>query len=355
MKKRIEKLQSNLLENQAVLIFDDTNRMYFTGFHSSAGIVVITAKKAVLLIDFRYIEKAKATVKDMEVRLCTDSIKQIAEVLAEEKISEVLLETDTINLALYSKLKANLDGVTVSADTKIQDAILKLRAIKDSEEIGFIKQAQAITDKTFDYILTRIEAGKTEKEIALDMEFFARQNGSEGIAFDFIVVSGKNSSLPHGVPTDKKLEKGDFLTMDFGARYAGYCSDMTRTVAIGEVSDRQRYVYETVLKAQSMSANAVKAGAVCKEVDAIARDYIYANGFEGCFGHGLGHSLGLEIHENPAFNTRDESKVESGMIMTVEPGIYLENEFGVRIEDMVLVTDDGYENLTHSPKELIIL
>jgi Xaa-Pro aminopeptidase len=143
--------------------------------------------------------------------------------------------------------------------------------------------------------------------------------------------------------------------MDFGARYAGYCSDMTRTVAIGEVSDRQRYVYETVLKAQEMSANAVKAGAVCKEVDAIARDYIYANGFEGCFGHGLGHSLGLEIHENPAFNTRDESKVESGMIMTVEPGIYLENEFGVRIEDMVLVTDDGYENLTHSPKELIIL
>ena len=355
MKNRIEKLQTNLNEAQATLLFEGANRRYFTNFNSSAGVVIITAKKAVFMVDFRYIENAKKHVKSMDVMLFTDLVQQIAEFLKEEKIKEVFLETDSIDLALYSKLKANLQDITVSADGKIQTAIDKLRAIKDDAEVGYIKAAQEITDKTFSYILNHIAVGKTEKEIALEMEFFARKNGSDGIAFDFIVVSGKNSSLPHGVPGDKKLEKGDFLTMDFGARVNGYCSDMTRTVAIGEVSDHQKRVYETVLTAQGMSANAVKAGAVCKDIDAIAREYIYENGYEGCFGHGLGHSLGLDIHENPAFNTRDNTVLESGMVMTVEPGIYLENEFGVRIEDMVLVTENGFENLTNSPKELIIL
>ncbi len=355
MKNRIKKLQTNLQESQAALIFESANRRYFTNFNSSAGVVVVTDKKAVFMVDFRYIENAKKQVNSMDVMLFTDLVKQIAEFLKGENVSEVFLETDSIDLSLYSKLKENLQDINVSTDSKIQTAIDKLRAIKDAQEIGFIKQAQAITDKTFEYILNHIAVGKTEREIALEMEFFARKNGSDGIAFDFIVVSGKNSSLPHGVPTDKKLEKGDFLTMDFGARVNGYCSDMTRTVAIGEVSDHQKRVYETVLTAQGMSANTVKAGAVCKDVDAIAREYIYENGYEGCFGHGLGHSLGLDIHENPAFNTRDLTVLESGMVMTVEPGIYLENEFGVRIEDMVLVTDDGFENLTNSPKELIIL
>jgi Xaa-Pro aminopeptidase len=355
MENRIKKLQANLQESEAVLLFESANRRYFTNFNSSAGVVIVTDKKAVFMVDFRYIENAKKQVKSMEVALFTDLVKQIAEFLKGENTNKVYLETDSIDLSLYSKLKANLEGIEISTDGKIQTAIDKLRAIKDSSEIGFIKQAQAITDKTFDYILNHIAVGKTEREIALEMEFFARKNGSDGIAFDFIVVSGKNSSLPHGVPTDKKLEKGDFLTMDFGARVNGYCSDMTRTVALGEVSDHQKRVYETVLTAQGMSASIVKAGVVCKDVDAIAREYIYENGYEGCFGHGLGHSLGLDIHENPAFNTRDETVLESGMVMTVEPGIYLENEFGVRIEDMVLVTDDGFENLTHSPKELIIL
>ena len=182
-----------------------------------------------------------------------------------------------------------------------------------------------------------------------------RKNGSEGIAFDTIAISGKNTSLPHGVPTDKKIEKGDFFTMDFGAVSGGYCSDMTRTVAVGCVSERQKFVYDTVLNAQTESLKIIKEGAVCKDIDAVARNLIYNNGFEGCFGHGLGHSVGLEIHESPAFNTRDETVLKSGTVITVEPGIYLENEFGVRIEDMVLVTENGIINLTESPKELIIL
>ena len=189
----------------------------------------------------------------------------------------------------------------------------------------------------------------------LDMEFFARSKGSEGVAFDFIVVSGKNSSLPHGVPTDKKIEEGDFITMDFGCVINGYRSDMTRTVAVGNVSDEQRLVYDTVLKAQSASLTAIKSGIPCNEIDKIARDIIAKAGFGKCFGHGLGHSVGLEIHESPACNTRDTTPLETGMIMTVEPGIYLEDKFGVRIEDMVVVTENGCLNLTNSSKELIIL
>ncbi len=212
-----------------------------------------------------------------------------------------------------------------------------------------------MSDETFQYILPRIEIGRSEKELALEMEFYIRKNGSDGIAFDFIVVSGENSSLPHGVPTDRKFQKGDFVTMDFGARVNGYCADMTRTVALGEVTDEQKSVYNTVLKAQEMALNKIKEGAVCKDIDAIAREFINKSGFENCFGHGLGHSLGIEIHESPACNTRDMTKLQVGNIMTVEPGIYLENKFGVRIEDTVLVTDNGYENFIKSPKELTIL
>ena len=182
-----------------------------------------------------------------------------------------------------------------------------------------------------------------------------RRLGSEGVSFDFIVVSGKNSSLPHGVPTDKKVQKGDFLTMDFGAIAGGYHSDMTRTVAIGEVSKEQKDVYNTVLKAQTEAIKAVRPGVICKDIDKIARDIIYSAGYEGCFGHGLGHSVGVEIHERPNFNTRCDTILKKGTIMTVEPGIYLENRFGVRIEDMVWVTDDGCIDITESPKELIQL
>ena len=182
-----------------------------------------------------------------------------------------------------------------------------------------------------------------------------RERGSEGVAFDFIVVSGKNSSLPHGVPTDKKIEKGDFVTMDFGGVVNGYRSDMTRTVAVGNVTEKQRKIYETVMAAQQASLDMIKPGVACFQVDKAARDIISNAGYGDFFGHGLGHSVGLEIHESPACNTRDKTPLKKGMIMTVEPGIYLPGEFGVRIEDMVVVTDSGYENLTKSPKELVVL
>ena len=182
-----------------------------------------------------------------------------------------------------------------------------------------------------------------------------RERGSEGVAFDFIVVSGKNSSLPHGVPTSKKIENGDFVTMDFGAVINGYRSDMTRTIAVGSVTEKQRTVYETVLTAQKAALSIIKPDVTCSAVDKAARDIITDAGYGDCFGHGLGHSVGLEIHESPACNTRDITPLKSGMIMTVEPGIYIQDEFGVRIEDMVLITDNGYRNFTKSPKKLIII
>lgn len=353
--ERIQNLQEFLTDNMAVILFDKSNRLYFSNFVSSAGAVVITKSKSFLFVDFRYFEKAKKTVENLEVVLCERLYSQIGEKLTEYKIKTVFVETESLSVAKFEALKQNNPQIEISSQNIVEEFIKNLRSVKSQNEVDLIKQAQAITDKTFDYILDRIKVGRTEKEIALEMEFFMRKNGSEGIAFDTIAISGKNTSLPHGIPTDKIIENGDFFTMDFGAVSGGYRSDMTRTVAVGNVSERQMFVYNTVLNAQTEALNAIKEGVVCKDIDAIARNLIYNNGFEGCFGHGLGHSVGLEIHESPAFNTRDETVLKSGTVITVEPGIYLENEFGVRIEDMVLVTQSGIINLTESTKKLIIL
>ena len=230
-----------------------------------------------------------------------------------------------------------------------------MRSIKDSEELKNICAAQALTDATFDYALNCIKPGISERELMLDMEFFMRKNGSEGTAFDFIVVSGKNSSLPHGVPTDKKIEIGDFVTMDFGAVVNGYRSDMTRTVGVGSITKEQKTVYDTVLKAQKAAIDYIKSGVKCCDADKVARDIIDLAGYKGCFGHSLGHSVGIEIHESPNCSPKCEKILLPGMIMTVEPGIYIEDKFGVRIEDMVQVREDGCINLTKSRKELIII
>ena len=280
---------------------------------------------------------------------------QIGAWLIDQEISVLYTEISSIGLARFNELQRQFSNVQISLDDKCDSAVLLERSIKSHEELKQIRLAQSITDDTFSYILPRISVGRTEREIMLEMEFYLRKQGSEGAAFDFIVVSGKNSSLPHGVPTDKTIEKGDFITMDFGAVINGYCSDMTRTVAIKTVTDEQRAVYDTVLTAQKKAFEAINPGVPCVQVDKVARDYIDEQGYAGCFGHGLGHSVGIEVHESPSFNTRDESCLKPGMVLSVEPGIYLPDRFGVRIEDMVVITDEGFENVTHSSKELIIL
>ena len=351
MTSRICTLKEMLECGEALLIMSEENRRYLTGFPSSAGAVLITKDTAELLIDFRYFERARAVVKHLKTVLC----RSVSEEILKRDIKRLYPETEYMTLGEYDRLAKKLPDTELSGDGRFSLALSRMRAVKSEGELSLIRDAQKITDNGFSYILERIEKGRTEREIALDLEFFMRKEGSEGVAFDFIVVSGENSSLPHGVPGERRLQKGDFITMDFGAVVGGYRSDMTRTVALGYASDEQKTVYNTVLTAQEAALRDIKAGKICREVDKTARDIIENAGFHGCFGHGLGHSVGLNIHENPSFNTVCETELLPGTVMTVEPGIYLEGRFGVRIEDMVCVTADGCENLTASRKDLIIL
>jgi len=353
--KRVSRIQSELASGEAFLVTGKSNRFYYTGFHSSAGMVFICPDASVFLIDFRYVEKAKSVVKSCDVQLSQRAFSEVKELCYKYGIKTLYTEADVMSLSQYRSLSATLEGITVSDSDKFDRITEDMRVIKTAEELALMKRAQDITDKTFSYACEIIAAGKTEREVMLDMEMYMRRMDCEGIGFDFIVVSGKNSSLPHGVPTDKKIECGDFVTMDFGACVDGYRSDMTRTVAVDHVTDEMKFVYDTVLRAQLESLKAIRAGLVCRDIDKIARDIINEAGFEGCFGHGLGHSVGIDIHESPALNTRCTELLRPGTIMTVEPGIYLENKFGVRIEDMVYITEDGCENLTGSDKSLIIL
>ncbi len=355
IKERIEKLQNALNDAEAFLITSGANRLYLTGFNSSAGVIYISQKSAVFFIDFRYYEKAKNTVSSCTVKLAKGANRDIVSTCNDEKIETLYVETDSMSIsqhAYYSKL---FECTKVSTQNKLDEELTRMRLIKSGEELDFIIAAQKLTDETFTYICNLITAGKSEREIMLDMEFFMRSRGADGVAFDFIVVSGKNSSMPHGVPTEKLIQKGDFVTMDFGALKNGYRSDMTRTVAVGSISDEQKNVYDTVLKAQKTACAAIRAGVVCSDADKTARDIIYNAGYEGCFGHSLGHGVGIDIHENPNLTPGNNYVLQAGNIVTVEPGIYIENKFGVRIEDMVYVTDDGCINLTESDKNLITL
>ena len=245
-------------------------------------------------------------------------------------------------------------GAKAILNTTLDDAIRKQRIVKSDEEVKRICDAQAITDATFEHILPYIKEGVTEREIALEIEFFMRKEGADGNAFNPIVVTGANGSQCHGIPGNTQIKKGDLITMDTGAMLAGYHSDMTRTVALGYVNDEQRAIYNTVLKAQLAVIDGARPGMRCCDVDKIARDIIETP-YPNTFGHGLGHGVGFEIHEWPRFNKTDETICEPGMVITDEPGIYIPGKCGVRIEDMLLITDDGCRSLTHSPKELIIL
>ena len=351
---KIKQLQKFLGKDEAALITTEENRFYFTGFPSSAGTLFVTADKAFFLIDFRYVEKARAVIPFCEVILAERGGVTVSDLAKKEGVTSILFETAGTSVSTYKSMKEKY-GDMLSDSDRLDGFIRDCRMFKEQYELDLIKEAQRLTDDTFSYILGKIEPGKTEREIMLDMEFYSRNAGSEGASFEFIVVSGKNSSLPHGVPTDKKIEKGDFVTMDFGCIVGGYHSDMTRTVAVGCATDEMKKVYDTVKAAQDAAFAAIRPGVVCKDVDKASRDLIYAAGYEGCFGHGLGHSVGVEIHEYPNFNPVCEEILRPGHIMTVEPGIYLENKFGVRIEDMICCTENGFINITASPKDLIIL
>lgn len=343
---------------QAVLVSSELNQRYLTGFNYTDGYVLVLPETAYLLADFRYIEAARATANGEEIRVVmpdTSMLRYVARLLKEHRVGELTFEEEAVSCALYSRYAQMFEGVKLLPGASA--LIESLRLIKDTEEIRCMTKAQEITDNAFAHILDFITPDRTELGVALELEFFMRAHGSEGTAFDTIAVSGTNSSRPHGVPRPVKLEKG-FLTMDFGARYQGYCADMTRTVVLGKADGDMKRLYDTVLKAQTTALEALHAGMRCCDADKIARDIIDGAGYEGCFGHSLGHGVGLFIHENPRFaaSSAPDILLRPGHVVTVEPGIYLEGKYGCRIEDMITVLPDGtVHDFTRSPKQLIEL
>ncbi len=353
----INKLKAFLKDkDSAALIMSEENICYFTSFHSSNGYLVVTGDKAVFLTDSRYIEAAGNKIKTCDEIIETKGMeKSLVPMLKGMGIKNLMLESERITVSRYREIEHLMADTNVICDGELDKAISDIRMTKNSDEVAKIIKAQRIAERAFEHILGFITVGKTEKEVALELEYFMLKNGADALSFETIAVSGKNSSLPHGVPSDKKIESGDFVTMDFGAVTDFYHSDMTRTVAVGQVSSKQIDVYETVLEAQIKGLEAVKAGVKGKDVDAVSRKIIADKGYGDFFGHGLGHGVGVEIHELPSLSPSGEIILEEGHIVTVEPGIYLSGQFGVRIEDMALVTADGHENLTKCEKKLIVL
>lgn len=353
MRKRLEKVRDILVEEQidALLITKKENRHYVSGFRGCTGMLVITADKAILITDFRYLEEGEQEALLFEIKEFSGSIfSKLAEIIKENKITKLGFESNVITYRQYQQLsKASCDLIPLT------NVIEKLRMVKGEEEIAAIRQAAQIADSVFAEIIKEIKVGITELELASEMEYRMKRLGAEKASFDTIVASGPHSSIPHARPTERKLALGDFLKLDFGAMYNGYCSDMTRTIVLGEPSEKQREIYNLVLQAQLAALEAILPGKTGQEIDAVARDFLKEKGYGQCFGHGLGHSVGLAIHESPCFNTRETVRLEPGMVITVEPGIYLPGWGGVRIEDLVVITEKGIDNLTKTTKELIIL
>lgn len=353
---KIEKVQQLLDSNSAALIISEENLRYFTGFHTSNGYLLITKSLSIFLTDSRYIEAAKNSISSCDEVLEIESVtKTLVPLTQNLGINKIFIEQSHFTLSLFSVYKSLFHFVDFVQDNSLDDAINELRKVKHESEINEIIKAQKISEEAFDYILDFIKIGKTEKQIALQLDYYMLSHAADALSFETIVVSGTNSSMPHGVPSSKKIERGDFITMDFGAIVNGYHSDMTRTVAVGEASSEMVNVYETVLKAQTTAMTHIKPNMQCKDIDKVARDIITKAGYGEFFGHSLGHGVGIEIHEHPSFSPNSNEITKAGNVITVEPGIYIPQQFGVRIEDMIAVTDDGYRNLTSANKNLIIL
>lgn len=348
-------LEFDGLRADAFLITSPVNRYYYTGFNSSAGCVLVFKTAAYFLTDFRYTQAAKKQITNMEVIQSAKMHESIEKLLKKHKVKKFAIESEFMTCSKLETLKSRLPKFKIVSNSKFDAVILSQRITKEKDEIDNIKIAQKITEDAYNHILGYIKEGVCERDLALEIEFFMKRNGAERIAFDLITISGENTALPHGVPSRRKIQKGDFITMDTGAVYNGYHSDMTRTVAFGSVSNEQREIYDIVLKAQLAAIEAVQEGKTCSEIDAAARDIISGYGYGDYFGHSAGHGVGLEIHEAPSVSTLNKLKLRQGMVITVEPGIYLPEKFGVRIEDMLEVTANSCNNLTNVPKELLIL
>lgn len=378
--KRREYLRKAISEKGlgAALIDSPSNLYYYTGFTGGEAIFLLPVEReqegGYIITDSRYYEQVEKECQEltlirMEKKDYSTMVKELLETIGileripDGSVSSTSLESNgegkpmiaieaSMSLSRYLKLCKTCGGTLFQVEDEL---IQESRMVKDEEELDKIAKAEAIGDAAFSYILDVIKPGMTEAEVALELEFFMKKRGASKLSFDTIVASGSNSSMPHAQVTDRRLQKGDFVTMDFGCVYHGYCSDMTRTVALGTPTDEMRKVYQIVLDANLQAMEGIRAGVECCTVDALARDYIAKQGYGEYFGHGLGHGVGLDIHEEPRFSPKCKVMTKENMVITDEPGIYLPGRFGVRIEDLVVVKKEGYECLSHSPKELIIL
>ncbi|MCG8541638.1 MAG: Xaa-Pro peptidase family protein [Clostridia bacterium] len=350
---KVEKFRKSLKEKglDSAIVFKPENRRYLSKFSGSSGYVVITEDKNIFITDFRYVQQAFDECKGFEIIQHTND-KTIYDILNGLCINKLGFEDEFVTVSQYNEFIEKLNDIHF---TPLKDTLNRLRAIKDEDEIDEIRKAAHIADKTFEYICSILKAGITEWEVALEIENFMKKKGAAGTAFKSIVASGKRASLPHGVASHKVIEEGDFVTLDFGCIYNGYCSDMTRTVVIGKATDRQKEIYNIVLEAQEAVLGFIKPGITGYDADKIARDIIKAKGYGDYFGHGLGHGVGLEVHELPKLSPLGKDTLQANMVVTDEPGIYLPDFGGVRIEDLIVVTENGCEVLSKSPKHLIEL
>ena len=351
----IEKLLAKLIdEHHGALITSDVSRRYLCGFQSSAGVILITREQSYLIIDSRYFDKARERVTDCTVILMDNIKEQLTDLLIKHGIRRISVESERMTLSELEDYKEKLHFAEFDTSSMLSDALNALRVIKTPDEVEKIKAAQRIAERAYERLIENIRVGMTEKQVAAMLNYYMMGFGADGLSFDTIAASGVNSASPHAVPTDKPLQKGEFLTLDFGALLDGYHSDMTRTLCVGRPSKKMEEVYNSVLQANLDAIDAVRPDISGKVVDSVARSTLNAfGGYEQYFGHGLGHGVGLEIHEAPTMSRRSTSMLRAGMIVTVEPGVYISGEFGVRIEDMVLVTENGCENLTNTSKRMI--
>jgi Xaa-Pro aminopeptidase len=338
-------------EIDGMIFFNMSNVRYLSGFTGSEGVLLISSGQTVLLVDGRYTSQAALETKDILIIECADKIEGISQAIKKFKLRRVGLEADSITLTMYNQLTSRAGKETF---VDLTDELRLIRACKDEAEIALMMKAAEIASSAIGSLIGQIRAGCTEKELAWQLEMNARKYGADAIAFETIIAAGENSCLPHARPTDRKVKKGDFIVIDFGVRYKGYCSDETCTVAFGKLTDRQKNAYQIVQEAHDLVLGGVKAGMPAAEADRRARS-VFGKKYGRYFVHGTGHGVGLEIHEAPRLSSNSGDILKPGMVFTVEPGLYIPGLWGIRIEDTVLLKENSCEKLTKMDKKLIII
>jgi Xaa-Pro aminopeptidase len=335
----------------SLLVWDMNNIFYLSGFTGSEGVLLLSREETILFVDGRYTEQAASETRGVEIRNFTDKIAAIVQTIKNLKLKRVGLEADAVTLGTYNQLAGRLAKDKFIFLTK---ELRMLRACKDEHEAACMRNAAKIASSAINRVIQQIKPGWTEKEAALQLEIYARKSGAEGLSFETIIAAGKNSSRPHAKPTDRKIKKGDFVVIDFGVRYKGYCSDETCTIAIGKLTDKQKNAYQIVKASHDCALDAIADGVGAAQVDQRARN-VFGKKYESYFVHGTGHGVGLDVHEAPRLSSTSEDILKSGMVFTVEPGLYIPGHWGIRIEDTVFLKENSCEKFTKMDKELTII